>query len=133
MDFREYQVRAMSTCMDTSRNMSYMGWGLVGETGEFASKIAKGIRKNEYYIGKSMDDVDYPSDSDLHYNLPLLEDEEWLKKENDLKAELGDILWFVAGIAEVMGWGLEDVALCNLEKLASRKRRGVIEGDGDNR
>ena len=27
----------------------------------------------------------------------------------------------------------EDVAKANLNKLASRKKRGVIDGDGDNR
>jgi hypothetical protein len=32
-----------------------------------------------------------------------------------------------------MGWSLEDVAKSNLEKLASRKQRGVIDGEGDNR
>lgn len=32
-----------------------------------------------------------------------------------------------------MGWNLEDVAQGNLDKLASRKARGVIDGSGDNR
>jgi hypothetical protein len=32
-----------------------------------------------------------------------------------------------------MGWDLEDVAQGNLDKLASRKQRGVIDGNGDNR
>jgi hypothetical protein len=32
-----------------------------------------------------------------------------------------------------MGWKLDDVAQKNLDKLASRKQRGVIDGDGDNR
>ena len=47
--------------------------------------------------------------------------------------ELGDIMWFAAGIAEVMGWTLEEVAQENIDKLASRQKRGVIDGDGDNR
>ena len=47
--------------------------------------------------------------------------------------ELGDILWFAAGIAEVMGWKLDKVAEENISKLASRQKRGVIEGNGDNR
>ena len=53
--------------------------------------------------------------------------------EFDDKHELGDILWFAAGIAEVMGWILEEVAQENIDKLASRKERGVIDGNGDNR
>lgn len=48
-------------------------------------------------------------------------------------AEAGDILWQLSGLCEVMGWRLEDVAKANLEKLASRKQRGVIDGEGDNR
>jgi hypothetical protein len=32
-----------------------------------------------------------------------------------------------------MGWSLEDVAQMNLDKLASRKERNVIDGNGDNR
>ena len=41
-----YQQQAMTTCMSSSGNFSYMLLNLVGEVGEFASKIAKQIRKN---------------------------------------------------------------------------------------
>jgi NTP pyrophosphatase (non-canonical NTP hydrolase) len=47
--------------------------------------------------------------------------------------EAGDILWQLSGLCEVMGWKLEDVAQQNLQKLASRKERGKIAGEGDNR
>ena len=46
---------------------------------------------------------------------------------------IGDILWQTAGLAKVMGVTLEEVAEENLEKLASRKQRNVIAGDGDER
>lgn len=36
-------------------------------------------------------------------------------------------------LAKVMGSTLEHVAIANIEKLASRKARGVIGGSGDNR
>lgn len=36
-------------------------------------------------------------------------------------------------LCSVMGWDLEKIAKMNLEKLASRKNRGVIDGNGDNR
>jgi hypothetical protein len=45
--------------------------------------------------------------------------------------ECGDILWGVAGMCEVMGWTLEDVAQMNLDKLAARKAIGTIDGNGD--
>jgi hypothetical protein len=32
-----------------------------------------------------------------------------------------------------MGWSLEEVAEQNLKKLASRKSRNVIDGNGDKR
>ncbi len=47
MELNAYQNKAMSTCMDSSRNMSYMVMGLASEVGEFAGKIAKAIRKGD--------------------------------------------------------------------------------------
>ena len=51
----------------------------------------------------------------------------------DAGLEIGDILWQTAGLAKVMGVTLEEVAEENLSKLASRKQRNVIAGDGDER
>ena len=51
----------------------------------------------------------------------------------DLQKELGDVLWQLSGLCSVMGWSLEEVAQQNLDKLASRQQRNVIEGNGDNR
>ena len=128
MELNEYQNKAMSTCMDSCRNMSYMAMGLTSEVGEFMGKIAKAIRKGDIYIGSEA------NESDLHYSKSFLEDRyrcyQW---EMDLMHELGDILWFAAGIAEVMGWTLDKVAEENISKLASRQKRGVIDGNGDNR
>ena len=51
LTLNDYQERAMTTCMPTCENASYMLLNLVGEVGEFASKIAKHIRKGEAGIG----------------------------------------------------------------------------------
>ena len=51
----------------------------------------------------------------------------------DLKKELGDVLWYLAAIASDLGLNLDDVAESNLQKLRSRQARGVIGGSGDNR
>ena len=48
-------------------------------------------------------------------------------------AELGDILWFISEFARNINYKMSDVAKYNLEKLQSRKERGVIQGDGDKR
>ena len=50
-----------------------------------------------------------------------------------LAYEIGDILWQTAGIAKALGFSLDEIAMMNLNKLASRKERGVIDGNGDNR
>lgn len=42
----------MSTCMPSCDNISYMLLNLVGEVGEFASKLAKDIRKGNVKIEK---------------------------------------------------------------------------------
>ena len=105
----------MTTCMPSSENFSYMFLNLVGEVGEFASKVAKAIRKEHADI----------SVNDLNLN-EIVYDEE-------LQKEAGDILWQFSGLCTVMGWSLEEVAQQNLDKLASRKQRNVIDGSGDNR
>jgi hypothetical protein len=51
----------------------------------------------------------------------------------ECKKELGDICWAVAGFADKCDWTLDDVMQGNLDKLADRHNRGVIDGKGDNR
>lgn len=114
MSLNEYQKKAMTTCMDTCFNYEYMLLNLVGEVGELCGKIAKHLRKGEAEF--------------LNDGLLLNIDDEQL---NLLKKELGDVLWQAAGVASVMDCKLEDIAKQNLEKLASRKERGVIDGNGD--
>ena len=103
----------MTTCMASSENFSYMFLNLVGEVGEFASKVAKAIRKEENFI----DDNDLANAID----------------DAELQKEAGDILWQLSGLCTVMGWNFEDIAQQNLDKLASRQQRNVIDGSGDNR
>ena len=116
MQLNEYQQKAMSTCMDSCDNHAYMLTGLVGEVGELFGKIAKGIRKEKTeFIDNRL--VDGFSESEIH----------------DIKSELGDCAWFVAGIAKTRGRTPEDVCHENPDKLASRKLRGFLSGNGDNR
>lgn len=120
MELNEYQQKAMTTCMDSCDNFAYMMLNLVGELGEFASKVAKQIRKENKEIeenelvtarqGAGMDHSEF---------------------EAELRKEAGDILWQLSGLCHVMDWDLEDVAQENLEKLAARKKAGTIDGDGD--
>lgn len=120
----EYQKRAMTTCMPSSNNFGYMLLNLVGEVGEFSSKAAKAIRKGKCLIRDNKFVLDMSSfESKEEYESFVVE----------LQKELGDCLWQLSGLCSVMGWELSDVAEDNLHKLASRKQRGVIDGNGDNR
>lgn len=124
MELNEYQKKAMATCMPSCNNFAYMSYGLVGEVGELMGKIAKHIRKENVTINNN----DLRLNNDALGGVKLNESEAMA-----LISEIGDCLWFIAGVAESMGWTLEDVGQINLQKLASRKERGVIDGDGDNR
>lgn len=112
--------------MPTSDNFPYMILNLVGEVGEFASKVAKAIRKDVVEIGGSCT----ADKNQLHaVCMDVMDKYDTLEKE--LVKEAGDILWQLAGVCSVMGWELEDVARVNLSKLAARKEAGTIVGDGD--
>lgn len=50
-----------------------------------------------------------------------------------LAEELGDVLYYVARFAAELGTSLNLVARDNMAKLNSRKDRGVLGGNGDNR
>lgn len=120
MTLTEYQKQAMTTCMPACDNYSYMMLNLVGEVGELASKVAKAIRKGEATITNNR--LRLPSTRHIDCDL-----------ESAMAMEAGDVLWQLAGLCSVMGWDLNEIAQMNLDKLASRQQRGVIEGSGDNR
>ncbi|MBM2817873.1 MAG: mazG [Parcubacteria group bacterium] len=88
-------------------NFIYPVLGLCGETGEIAEKIKKVIR----------DEVGIVSE----------------QKKEEIKKELGDVLWYISQIATELGLSLSDVAKLNIEKLQSRLERNKISGSGDDR
>ena len=119
MELNKYQEQAMTTCMPSSENFSYMFLNLVGEVGEFASKVAKHIRKEKLALDNNNLQGKWNLDDDTNTEI------------NELKKEAGDILWQLSGLCTIMGWSLEDVAQMNLDKLAARKAVGTIDGNGD--
>ena len=121
MTLNEYQEQAMSTCMETTRNYSYMMGNLVAEVGELQGKVSKAQRKGKLTFNRRGEIV------------WLGTVEEWAQFDNELMKEAGDILWQLAGLCTVSGWALENIGQGNLSKLASRQERGVIDGNGDNR
>lgn len=86
-------------------SLMYCAGKLNGEAGEVAEIIFKGFRG-----GKLEDD-----------------------KKDKLFYELGDLMWYVSELCTLCGFKLSDVMLANIEKLQSRKERGVLHGYGSDR
>lgn len=110
MTFDEYQKKAIVTNLrkdDEFKELMQQVLGLADESGEVLAKFKKWIRD---------DDADFDK----------------LDREN-IKKELGDILWYIAVVADDLGISLDDLAAYNIEKLASRHKRGTLKGSGDNR
>ena len=120
MELNDYQQKAMTTCMESCRNYTYMKDNLVAEVGEFSGKIAKAKRR---------DQITLTIDGDIAYRFDTID--ELVEFKRELMKEAGDILWQLSGLCHVMGWSLETVAQENLAKLAARKEAGTIDGDGD--
>lgn len=106
MNINEYQKQASETALYQDK-VIYPTLGLAGEAGEIANKVKKILRDN---AGVMKEDV-----------------------RQNLISELGDVLWYIAALATDLKADLSEVANQNIEKLNSRKNRGVIGGSGDNR
>ncbi len=52
---------------------------------------------------------------------------------DELAKELGDVVWYIAVLADSLGLKFDDIMQRNVQKLQDRKRRDVITGAGDNR
>jgi NTP pyrophosphatase (non-canonical NTP hydrolase) len=87
--------------------LSYLGLGLAGEAGEVTNALKKVYRDHNAIVDDSMQDK--------------------------LEAELGDVLWYCARLADELGLSLEQVMRSNLLKLQSRQARNLIAGEGDYR
>ncbi|GAB4418058.1 MAG: nucleoside triphosphate pyrophosphohydrolase family protein [Anaerolineales bacterium] len=109
MNFNDYQKKSRKTAKYPAigHAIIYPALGLVNEAGEVAGKIKKIFRDKDGQISE--------------------------ETKSMLKAELGDVLWYLAQLATELGLSLDEVAEYNLEKLYSRLERGTIRGDGDAR
>jgi NTP pyrophosphatase (non-canonical NTP hydrolase) len=109
MDLRTYQQRSRETARypQVGANPIYPTLGLCGEAGEVADKVKKVLRDREGCFDDAV--------------------------IQDLRLELGDVLWYVAQLATELELDLDEIAEANLAKLASRAARNVISGSGDRR
>lgn len=114
MTFNEYQKIAITTDTRQGKTSTLTdpmfldkAFGLVGESGEFAEKLKKIYRDKD----------------------GLLTNED----KQEMVKELGDVLWYLSAVLYYLEVPFEDAAALNLEKVLSRKARGVMHGSGDNR
>jgi NTP pyrophosphatase (non-canonical NTP hydrolase) len=93
MTFEEYQAlarRTMNISLNEQEARTMIALGLTGEAGECSELIKKHI----------------------FHKRPLNLD--------DLRSELGDVLWYVAMLADACGLSLDEIAAANVEKLRGR-------------
>lgn len=109
MKLNEYQTKSRETAKYPviGHGVIYPTLGLVNEAGEVAGKIKKIFRDKNGEISE--------------------------ESRAALKAELGDVLWYLAQTATELGLSLDEIAEYNLAKLLDRQARGKIQGDGDDR
>lgn len=110
MTFDEYQKRALVTAIhhhDPLMNKTIWAMGVAGEAGEVLEKWKKIVA----------------------YKAGVISDED----RAELGKELADVVWYIAVMAEQLGLSFDDIMQQNLDKLKSRKARGVQKGAGDNR
>jgi NTP pyrophosphatase (non-canonical NTP hydrolase) len=111
MTFDEYQNEALTTAhasgVDPLMQTTVWAMGVAGESGEVIEKWKKIVAYKDGKVSKE----------DLA----------------ELSKELGDVVWYIAILAHDLGLSFEDIMQLNLKKLADRKTRNVITGQGDNR
>lgn len=110
MTFDEYQARAIKTNLtkdDQLQELMQQVLGLGDEVGEVQAIFKKWIRDHGADPSK-LDAV-------------------------NIKKELGDVLWYIAVLAQDLGISMNDIAQYNIKKITDRQKRGVLGGSGDDR
>jgi NTP pyrophosphatase (non-canonical NTP hydrolase) len=108
LTFKEYQLLSSDTRIYPEKfKVIYPALGLSGEVGETLELVKKALR-----------------DENGEFSAERLE---------HLHKEIGDIIWYLAAICEDLGFDFGVVAQQNLDKLRSRKDRGVLSGSGNDR
>lgn len=115
MNLNEYQDLARKTAK--AQNPQHMAFGLLSEAGEVAGILQRFHRGDKDYRAPD----GFGGSVLSFYGLEMM------------TRELGDVLWYLSQLADVLDLRLEDIAQVNIEKLNKRKEAGTIEGSGDNR
>lgn len=92
--FDKYQKYAMRTANPTCKTLPNAALGLTGEAGEVADFIKKYLYQGHEFDGER------------------------------IKKELGDVLWYIALMCEVINTSIDEVAEINIRKLVERYPNG---------
>ncbi len=106
MNLNQYQTYALVTAnkdLDERGRIANGALGLAGEAGEAADLVKKHL-----FHGHPLDKA-------------------------KLRSELGDVLWYVATLADAVGLELDDIAANNVEKLRARYPEGFSTERSQNR
>lgn len=94
MKLNEYQDLARRTANKHDGELVNYGLGIAGEAGE----VADLIKKSQFH-GHDVE-------------------------KDEIKKELGDVMWYVSNIARLAGLSLEEIAQGNIDKLKRRYPSG---------
>jgi NTP pyrophosphatase (non-canonical NTP hydrolase) len=97
MNFKDYTENMKRTAGSLELNNKNLCWGAMGISGE-AGEVTDYLKKVVFHSHE-------------------------LNKEK-LAEELGDVLWYLACTAELIGYDLEEIAEMNIEKLKKRYPEG---------
>jgi NTP pyrophosphatase (non-canonical NTP hydrolase) len=108
MKFSEYEEAAIATAIyPRTHKLLYPALGMASEAGKVVNKVMKLINNG---VAKTPDTWRY-----------------------DIAADIGEMLWYCASLANDLNIPLAQIAAQNKEKLAERKERGTLGGAGDTR
>lgn len=107
MELKHYQQKIENTWITNPNDFSRILLGLFGESGEIAELCKKRLRG------------DYDNFK-----------EEFLFK---LRKEIGDVFYYLCKLCNYYGFSAENILQENIDKLADRKTRNQIQGNGDTR
>ena len=110
--FNDYQAWTRDTAVYPKKNnkevYAYLALGLTGESGEVADHVKKFLRGDD---GGELSE----------------------ERRENIRRELGDVLWYIARLSDELNITLEDIARLNHDKLTARKKGGTLKGSGDSR
>jgi len=108
MDFNEYSIKSGKVLLYPKAIAPlYLALGVNGEAGEVGEKVKKVYRDKEGIFSS--------------------------QSTEEIKKEIGDVLWYLNRLSVELGFTLEEAAILNLLKIEDRINREVVQSKGDNR